>query len=108
VAWKLPITNLCCQAATREIDHIKRIIAIACVGVFSLSLATAGEPSQAEQKWLTVIEKKAGQGDTQVSTPSEERVNLLKEWAGKNNYSVTVRKSEGSYRMKLSKSLAKK
>jgi hypothetical protein len=87
---------------------MKRIIAITCVSLFTLGSAFAGEPSQADQKWLTVIEKKVGQGDTQVSTPSEERVNLLKEWAGKNAYSVTVTKSEGSYRIELSKSLAKK
>jgi len=87
---------------------MKRIIAIACVGMWSISSALAGEPSQNDQKWLTAIEKKITQGDTKVSTPSEERVNLLKEWAGKNGYSATVTKSDATYRIELSKGLAKK
>ncbi len=87
---------------------MKRIIAIVSVGLLTLSGALAAEPSQSDQKWLTAIEKKVAQGDSKISTPSEERVNLLKDWAGKNGYSTTVTKSEGSYRVDLSKTLAKK
>ncbi len=87
---------------------MKRIIAITCAGVLTLAAAFAGEPSQADQKWLTAIEKKVAQGDTKVSTPSQERVNLLKDWAGKNGYSASVTKLDGGYRIDLSKSLAQK
>ncbi len=87
---------------------MKQIIALACVGFLTLSAALAAEPSQNDQKWLTAIEKKVAQGDTKISTPSEERVNLLQDWAGKNSYTATVTKSEGSYRVELTKSLAQK
>jgi hypothetical protein len=87
---------------------MKRIIAIACGSLLILGSTLAGELNQVDQKWLTAIEKKVAQGDTKISTPSEERVNLLKDWAGKNGYSATVTKNEGSYRVELSKSLANK
>ena len=68
----------------------------------------AGELNQIDQKWLTAIEKKVAQSDTNISTPNEERVNLLKEWAGKHGYTATVIKSDTTYRVELSKSLAGK
>lgn len=94
--------------AAKEKNNMKRIIAIACVSVFTLGSALGGEASQADQKWLTAIEKKVSQGDTKISTPSEDRVNLLKDWAGKNGYSTTVTKLDSGYRVELSKSLAQK
>lgn len=87
---------------------MKKIMAIACVGLLSISAMLATETNPGDQKWLTAIEKKVAQGDTKISTPSQERVNLLKDWAGKNGYSTTVTKSDGGYRVELSKSLAQK
>lgn len=89
---------------------MKRIIAIACGVLLSISSALASEPSQADQKWLTVVQKMVSQGETKISTPSEDRVQLLKEWAGKNGYTADVTKREASYRVELSKtkSLAQK
>ncbi|MCU0784085.1 MAG: hypothetical protein MUF81_08580 [Verrucomicrobia bacterium] len=87
---------------------MKQIIAIACGGLLSISSALAGEPSQGDQKWLTAIEQKVAQGDTKISTSSEERVKLLKEWAGTKGYTVVVTKCDASYRVELSKSLAQK
>ena len=86
---------------------MKKIIIVALGCLLSLNLALAGEPSAADQKWLSAVEKMVAEGKTSVSTPSKERVDLLKQWAGKKGYTVDVTKSENSYRAKLSKNIAK-
>jgi hypothetical protein len=68
----------------------------------------AGEPDKADQKWLEAVQKMVSSGQTGISTPSEGRVQLLKDWAGKRGYSVEVTKSETHYRVELSKKLAQK
>ena len=40
-------------------------------------------------------------GDNKVSTSSEERVNLAKDWAGKNGYSVKVTKEGNSFKLEF-------
>jgi len=54
------------------------------------------------------VEKKLTSGQMHVSTPAPKRVSLLQEWATKNGYSVQVTKTDTSYRLELSKSIAKK
>jgi len=63
-------------------------------------LAVAG-PSEADQKWLQTVEKMVTKGETKVSTSSEDRVTLVKDWAEKKGYSVTVIKSEKAFRLEL-------
>ena len=66
------------------------------------------KPSEADQKWLSLVEKKVAEGQMQVSTPSEERVKLLKNWAAGNGCSVEVTKSDTAYRIEVPKLLARK
>jgi hypothetical protein len=47
-------------------------------------------------------------GEKTVSTPNADRANLLKEWGGKNGYSVKATKTETGYSIEISKSLAQK
>ena len=86
---------------------MKKLIALALACLFTAAVALAAPPSEADQKWLTVVEKKIVDGETDVSTPSEVRVQLLKDWASKKKYSVEVTKSDASFRVKLSKQFAK-
>jgi hypothetical protein len=87
---------------------MKRTIVVALACLLTLGYAFAGEPTAADQKWLETVSKMVADGQTKVSTPSADRVGLLKEWAGKNGYSIEVTKSDTSYRAELSKNLAQK
>ena len=69
--------------------------------------AFAGEPSAADQKWLTTVEKMVTDGQSKISTPEEKRANLLKEWAEKKGYTVKVEKTDKGYRVDVSKTVAK-
>jgi len=82
---------------------MKKLLALASVCMFITTAATAAEPSQADQKWLQVVEKKITSGETQVSTPAKERAELLREWASSNGYSAQVTQSGQSYRIDLAK-----
>ena len=46
-------------------------------------------------------------GKNKVSTPSQERVELVKKWAGEKGFTVTVSKIEAGYQLELSKNIAK-
>ena len=81
------------------------VIAIGCL--LTLNLALADNPSTANQKWLTVVESMVAEGHTTVSTPSKDRIDLLKDWAKKKGYSVEVTQKDKSYRATLSKPVAK-
>lgn len=87
---------------------MKKMIALALGGFLFASVTSAVPPSPADQKWLTVVEQKITEGQTKVSTPNEERVKLLKQWATQHGYSVTVTKVEDGFRLDVSKSLAGK
>ncbi len=86
---------------------MKKIAALILCSLLAASVAVASEPNEADQKWLCAVVKMVSEGKTQVSTQSEARVNLLKEWASKNGYSVRVTKTDTSYRIEVSKELAK-
>lgn len=88
--------------------NMKKLTALTLGGLLTVSLALAGEPNAADQKWLSVVEKKVVEGQTQVSTPALERVTLAKEWAAKNGYAVQVTKTETSFQVNFSKNLASK
>lgn len=86
---------------------MKKIAALILSSLFAVSVLMANEPNEADQKWLAAVTKMVAEGKTEVSTPSETRVALLKEWASKNGYTVNVKKTDNSYRLELSKEVAK-
>ncbi len=81
---------------------MKKLIACLSVCVLASSLVLAGEPSAADQKWLKVAESMVLKGEKKISTPSETRANLLKEWATKEGYTVKVSKTETGYGVEVS------
>lgn len=87
---------------------MKKIVIVALGCLLTFGLAFAAEPSAADQKWLTAVEKMVTDGQTKVSTPSKDRVTLLQDWAGKKGYSVQVAKTETGYQVTLSRTLANK
>ena len=87
---------------------MKKLTAIVIGCLLMTGFALAGQPSEMDQKWLSVVEKKVAEGQVQISTPSEERVKLLKDWATRHGYSVEVTKSDTAYRIEVSKLLAQK
>lgn len=87
---------------------MKKLLALTSACMLIASFASAGQSSEADQKWLQVVEKKISSGQTQISTPTQERVTLLKQWAASNGYSTQVTQTTTSYRVELSKALAQK
>ncbi len=72
------------------------------------NLAALGETTTADQKWLGVVQNMVEKGEKKVSTPSETRVQLVKEWAEKQGYSVKVTKVNNSFQVELAKHLAQR
>ena len=68
----------------------------------------AAEPSVADQKWLEVAQKIITKGETRISTPSQVRVTLLKEWAAKKGWAIEVTKTESGYRLERSRSIVQR
>jgi len=108
MARNLPRSSKRRVAAYKEASIMKKLIALVAAGVLLASLAFAGQPSATDQKWLEAVQTKVTEGQTRISTPVESRVALLKEWAGKNGYTVTVTQSERGYRLRLEKNVAQK
>ena len=80
---------------------MKKLTACLLGCVLSASFALAGEPSAADQKWLKAVETMVSKGENKVTTPKDERVALVKEWASKNGYSVKVTKSGNAFILEL-------
>jgi len=87
---------------------MKKLTAITSALLLTATLTFAGTPSEADQKWLQVVEKKIAEGQAQVSTPSQTRVDLLKEWASTKGYSVNITKTETSFQLEVSRAYAQK
>jgi hypothetical protein len=88
---------------------MKKLAAVLLGAFISVTFATLGEPiKEADQKWLDTVEKMAAKGEKRISTPSEVRVNLLKDWGVKRGYSVKATKTETGDSVEVSKSLAQK
>lgn len=77
------------------------------VAVLTFCVAASAEPTAADQKWLEAVQKMVAAGQTKISTPNQERVTLLKNWAGGQGYSVEVVKTDAGYRIELTKHLAR-
>ena len=86
----------------------KQLLALAAGCLLSLNLVLAGQTTgDADQKWLAAVGKMVANGQTTVSTPVESRTRLLQDWAKTHGYSVTIVKTESTYRAEISKNLAK-
>jgi hypothetical protein len=70
--------------------------------------AFAGNDNAADQKWLSVVSKMVEEGHNQISTPSETRLALVKNWAGSKGFETRVQKVNDGYVITLSKTLAAK
>jgi hypothetical protein len=86
---------------------MKKLTAFTSALLLTVGMAFAGTPSESDQKWLEVAQKKAAEGQ-RVSTPSETRATLLKEWATTKGYSVEVTKTEKSFQLEVSRAFAQK
>jgi hypothetical protein len=86
---------------------MKKLVLLALTSLLSLNLFADPTISDADKKWLAAIEKMVADGQRQISTPVEQRTELLKDWAKKNGYAVTVTKTDTTYRIELAKSLVK-
>jgi hypothetical protein len=80
---------------------MKKLSVLLLGGLFAATLALGAEPTPADQKWVQAVEKMVAKGEHKVSTPKEERVSLLKDWAAKNGYSVKVTKNATGYSVEL-------
>jgi hypothetical protein len=91
-----------------EKDIMKKLALLLLGCSLAFNLTALGETKDADQKWLEAVQKMVAKGESKVSTPNEARANLLKEWGGKNGYSVKATKTETGYSIEVSKSLAQK
>jgi hypothetical protein len=98
---------ICCSQATLtsgayERNIMKKFAVLLLGSCLITGYAFAGEPTAADQKWLQAVEKLVADGQKKVSTPSQDRANLLKEWAAKNGYSVQVTKTDAGFSLEVS------
>ncbi len=91
-----------------EKDIMKKLALLLLGSSLAFNLAALGQTNDADQKWLDAVQKMVAKGDNKLSTPSEVRANLLKEWGNKNGYSVKATKTETGYSIQVSKNLAQK
>jgi hypothetical protein len=84
---------------------LKTLIAVC---FLTVAVGYAAEISEADQKWLQAVEKMVTKGETKLSTPSEGRVALFKEWAEKKGYSVKVTKFENGFSLEVASKDASK
>jgi hypothetical protein len=94
--------------ARKENDIMKKFAALMLGCLLTFQFATAGQSTDADQKWLEAVQKMVANGEKGVSTPNEGRVNLLKEWGAKMGYAVKVTKTESGYSIEISKTLAQR
>jgi len=87
---------------------MKKFVAIMAGCLMLAGSSAMAEPSATDQKWLTAVQKMVEDGQTRVSTPSEKRVKLLKEWAAKQGLPVEVTKTDAGFSIELQKKVAKK
>ena len=87
---------------------MKKIAALLLGCLLTVNFAALGEPQPADQKWLEAVQKMVAKGESKVSTSSETRVNLLKEWGTGQGYSVKATKTETGYSIEVSKQLVQR
>ena len=80
---------------------MKKLAAVLLGCVLTFNFAALGEVKEADQKWLEAVQKMVTKGEKKISTPNEDRVNLLKEWGSKKGYTVKVTKTEKGYNIEV-------
>jgi hypothetical protein len=93
-----------CDAIAKGIMKKLAVLFLACS--LTIDLATAANPTEADQKWLQAVEKMVSKGQAKVSTSDESRLALLKEWLAKNGYSAKVSKLEKTFVVEVAKRAA--
>ncbi len=81
------------------------VLALSCLLTFTAAFA---EVKEADQKWLTVVEKMVSEGNRTISTPNQDRVDLLKKWGEEKGYTVKVTKNDEGYTIELTAKAATK
>jgi hypothetical protein len=81
---------------------------VLCSLLVSLALAAPAEIKPADQKWLDAVQKMVAKGEHTVSTPKEDRANLLKAWGKEHGYTVKIAKTDTGYKIEVTKELAQK
>ena len=84
---------------------MKRKLAITLLGLLlTATFAVADEPNATDQKWLKAVGEMVAKGEKKISTPKEDRANLLKEWGEKKGYAIKVTKTETGYSIEVTPS----
>ena len=96
------------RSNAKDKDIMKKLVVLLLGCLLTFNFAALGEPKAADQKWLEAVQKMVAKGESKVSTPTEVRASLLKEWGSKNGYSVKVIKTETGYSLEVLKALAQK
>jgi hypothetical protein len=96
-----------------EKDIMKKIVVLLLAGLLTTTLGLATEPTPADQKWLEVVQNMVSKGEKKVTTPKEDRVTMVKDWAGKHGYLVKVTKDGNTFNIEFaakesSKNIAQK
>ena len=75
-------------------------LTLALLGTFVIAATLpALEITQADKKWAEVVEAKLTAGPTEVSTPSEVRVQIAKQLAAKKGRACEVVKTSSGFRV---------
>jgi hypothetical protein len=75
-------------------------LTLALLGTFVIAATLpALEITQADKKWAEVVEAKVTAGPTEVSTPSEVRVQIAKQLAAKKGRACEVVKTSSGFRV---------
>lgn len=99
--------RLAAQIAPESEKNMKKVIVAAVSLLLFAGYVALAEPSAADQKWLEAVQKMVDKGQTQISTPSADRVKLVKDWAAKSGFTVAVTQNESSYKLEITKHVAK-
>lgn len=83
-----------------------KVLMVSCL--MTSGVAFGEETKAADQKWLEVVKSMVSEGQSVVSTPSETRVNLLKDWSKKNGFAANITKEQAGYRIEITKGFAQK
>ena len=87
---------------------MKKLAAILLGCFLAGNFVAVAETKEADQKWLEAVEKMVTQGEKRVSTPNQDRVNLLKQWGDKKGYTVKVTQTDKGYSVEVTPKAASK
>lgn len=76
---------------------MKKISLILAAGLLTAFVATAGELSEADQKWSAAVEKMIEKGTEKISTPDVNRAELAVKLAEKLKRTATITRKDKSY-----------